>query len=613
MTEKSDNSPGESFSNYASALAALMGAVAAGFGIYLSIVQNAQNETIDSIKNQIEQDKAALEQQVTQSEFLNHLLDRIEKYLNQRHGEQPGRVIGGSATPIDYGLDDNDRLRIHFTLSQIAVESHIAQDRIMRERERERKTQNGASTPKAWGQEQQAIDEQYDLLRAVPLRLALLSDDDGTLLALHRGTFSTQKIRLWADLALHTGDVKLRETVAKALATIGESEQAEDVVLQADLLRRLNDIVQETMLAARTADGESTGSESRLAIDHSLRLVVSELARLRDAIASSHEPGPADRATCILPQGVELVPTTDESAATPGALAVAPSSYETPQNGMPRDPETGDPAPQQDETKQPTAACSDLSAQWTIARGLLKHNAALLSSRQPVVADMRPGTSYSDAPTQYQKGTATDSKQAPDDCAALSSPALADQITSLISSLQSNDSSLRRSARTRLAEIGPTAVVPMMAAFREPGPTYRTRLGVLVALNEMLPEDFGRKIRAGKCVRTQLTPDDIQAIVDAIGVEDRTMRQYATEFLYDLDDPRAVLPLTQLAASSSSTSIASTYQAVFAIGDAIADSDLKSEDKTKAIKILTELRDALQGSKQPAQYRQTIERINKVL
>jgi HEAT repeat protein len=153
-----------------------------------------------------------------------------------------------------------------------------------------------------------------------------------------------------------------------------------------------------------------------------------------------------------------------------------------------------------------------------------------------------------------------------DGCSTLENPALANQIESLISSLQSNDSSLRRSARTRLAEIGHAAFKPMMEAFREPGPTYRTRLGVLVALNEMLPEDFGRKISVSECVRTKVKPEDIQAIVDAIGVEDRTMRQYATDFLYDLNDPRAVLPLAKLAQQQSSKATASTYQAVFAIG-----------------------------------------------
>ncbi|GAB2853302.1 hypothetical protein GCM10027277_22120 [Pseudoduganella ginsengisoli] len=100
----------------------------------------------------------------------------------------------------------------------------------------------------------------------------------------------------------------------------------------------------------------------------------------------------------------------------------------------------------------------------------------------------------------------------------------------------SGTSHVRRSARTSLAEEGLPAVEPLLSNFAEGHDNYQTRLGTVVTLTEM--------IRKNKSMRPEiigrLSEDDIRRLTDAVADEDKTIRVYASEFLYELGDPRTI-------------------------------------------------------------------------
>lgn len=106
----------------------------------------------------------------------------------------------------------------------------------------------------------------------------------------------------------------------------------------------------------------------------------------------------------------------------------------------------------------------------------------------------------------------------------------------LIEQLESSANYVRRDARSRLAEKGVLVVEPLLAKLSEEPLTYRSRLGVIVALTEM--------IRKNKPYREEIIKrinvEDLKRLVNASADEDRTIRIYASEFLYDLGDPRTI-------------------------------------------------------------------------
>jgi hypothetical protein len=126
--------------------------------------------------------------------------------------------------------------------------------------------------------------------------------------------------------------------------------------------------------------------------------------------------------------------------------------------------------------------------------------------------------------------------------------------------LGSGASSVRRTARSMLADLGPSAVSAMMQELRENQGEYRIRLGILVALADMLRKDK----KAAPEVSHQLTSEDLQLIVKALNDPDRTIRVYAGEFLYDLGDPR-VVPLALAAARDEQTTPDGLYLDLFVI------------------------------------------------
>ena len=136
---------------------------------------------------------------------------------------------------------------------------------------------------------------------------------------------------------------------------------------------------------------------------------------------------------------------------------------------------------------------------------------------------------------------------------ALISPAFAQgvpgkiDVALMLERLTSDDTATRRDARDALAKAPIESLPRIMQAFREQVGDYQVKLGICVALTQMLRAD---KKRAPDISRL-LTEDDVTRLIDAAGDPDRTVRVYATEFLFDLGDPRATKLAIRRAAATS--------------------------------------------------------------
>lgn len=109
----------------------------------------------------------------------------------------------------------------------------------------------------------------------------------------------------------------------------------------------------------------------------------------------------------------------------------------------------------------------------------------------------------------------------------------------LLERLEAESAYTRRQARESLAALGLPAVPPMLDRLMADQVSYRTRLGVIVAMTEMLRANKDKRQEVSKL----MTQDHINAFIEASTDKDRTMRIYASEFLYDLGDVRVALPL----------------------------------------------------------------------
>jgi hypothetical protein len=179
-------------------------------------------------------------------------------------------------------------------------------------------------------------------------------------------------------------------------------------------------------------------------------------------------------------------------------------------------------------------------------------------------------------------------------------------VSELLKQLESPNAIVRRQTRILLAQHGPTAVPMMIGAYREAGASYQVRLGVLVALTEMLRLD---KSQAG-AVSGQLAVPDLAALVQALADRDRTIRIYAGEFLYDLGDPRVVEPALGLArdvdfADRTIDAEQGRYLAIFVVGGAMP--RLAGDDRRDVDCALLQLRAS------PATGKDTIALIDKLV
>lgn len=106
----------------------------------------------------------------------------------------------------------------------------------------------------------------------------------------------------------------------------------------------------------------------------------------------------------------------------------------------------------------------------------------------------------------------------------------------LLLELESDSTAARRDARNALSEIGPEIIGNLGDGLLKPDISYRTRLGIIVAFTEMMREHKDRRVEIAADIDAAL----LSALVQASADSDRTIRIYASEFLYDLGDPRSV-------------------------------------------------------------------------
>jgi hypothetical protein len=132
----------------------------------------------------------------------------------------------------------------------------------------------------------------------------------------------------------------------------------------------------------------------------------------------------------------------------------------------------------------------------------------------------------------------------------------------LLSELESDDAALRHDARAGLASLGTLAIRPMMEFWKQDPGNYRRALGVSVALTEFLRD---HKDQAAS-VSALLTPPDYDLLIAAAGHNDRTMRVYATEFLFDLGAPASVDPIVDAFATASQDG---QFNSVFVLGNVV--------------------------------------------
>lgn len=122
------------------------------------------------------------------------------------------------------------------------------------------------------------------------------------------------------------------------------------------------------------------------------------------------------------------------------------------------------------------------------------------------------------------------------DAWAQSTPSFGASTAQLLELLESDTSYVRRGARDQLAALGIDAVPNLLQHLERHSNSYRARLGVIVALTEMMRENKSHRVEIAR----KIEDHQLALLIDAAGDEDRTIRIYASEFLYDLGDPRSI-------------------------------------------------------------------------
>jgi hypothetical protein len=117
----------------------------------------------------------------------------------------------------------------------------------------------------------------------------------------------------------------------------------------------------------------------------------------------------------------------------------------------------------------------------------------------------------------------------------------------MLARLKADDAATRRGARGALSQAPIDSIRLIMNTLHRESSNYQVRLGICVALTEMLRADKNR----AASISSKLTELDLNKILDAAGDADRTVRVYAAEFLFDLGDARTTKLAIQRAAATS--------------------------------------------------------------
>jgi hypothetical protein len=109
-------------------------------------------------------------------------------------------------------------------------------------------------------------------------------------------------------------------------------------------------------------------------------------------------------------------------------------------------------------------------------------------------------------------------------------------IATFVDELRSDDPTVRRNGRDFLVATGSEAIPPLMSALRASTSDYRLRGGAAYVLSTTLIRNPEEK----KEISSKLFDNDFPVLVSLASDEDKTIRYQATEFLYDLGDPRSI-------------------------------------------------------------------------
>ncbi|WP_105402951.1 DUF308 domain-containing protein [Neorhizobium sp. T7_12] len=179
-------------------------------------------------------------------------------------------------------------------------------------------------------------------------------------------------------------------------------------------------------------------------------------------------------------------------------------------------------------------------------------NRRVMDGNKVIFSEAGTIMSLADADTRVVKSLPWWSMAAFAETDTLTAPVSPLELRLLMEQLNSDDTYIRRNARDYLAIMGPGAVPLMMGELRKNFRDYRTRLGITYALGEMLRAQPS----SSKQISEGIQEADFQLLVAAASDEDKTIRYQAAEFLYNLQDPRAVQPSINAAKEATDEGVA---------------------------------------------------------
>ncbi|MGO8943894.1 MAG: HEAT repeat domain-containing protein [Syntrophobacteraceae bacterium] len=131
--------------------------------------------------------------------------------------------------------------------------------------------------------------------------------------------------------------------------------------------------------------------------------------------------------------------------------------------------------------------------------------------------------------------------------AAFAQESAAIDLPLMLERLKADDAPTRHGARDALSQASVDSIPVIMETLRREASNYQVKLGICIALAQMLRTDKNR----AAAISSRLTDDDLNQMLDAAGDPDRTVRLNAAEFLFDLGDTRTTKLAVPRAAGTS--------------------------------------------------------------
>jgi hypothetical protein len=183
------------------------------------------------------------------------------------------------------------------------------------------------------------------------------------------------------------------------------------------------------------------------------------------------------------------------------------------------------------------------------------------------------------ANAQTVKSNVVDSDAKQSEAPKVSPKADSTAITKYVEQLLSDDPTVRRNGRDFLVATGSEAIPLLMSALRASKSDYRLKVGAAYVLSTALIRDPEQKTE----ISAKLSDDDFPVLVSLASDEDKTIRYQATEFLYDLGDPRSIPYSVDAARSTPDPNRASNQ--ILILGK--SSQDLSISDRNNIVNDLT--------------------------